>query len=78
MSRVERKARGNRARKIRAVHDYFYAGEIGKKIAAFSEANGGYIRFDDLRKFRAEVDTPRNATYRGYEIYKPGFGRRVR
>jgi gamma-glutamyltranspeptidase / glutathione hydrolase len=73
MARVERKARGNRARKIRAVHDYFYGGEIGKKIAAFSEANGGYIRFDDLRKFRAEVDTPRNATYRGYEIYKPGF-----
>jgi gamma-glutamyltranspeptidase / glutathione hydrolase len=73
MARVERKTRGNRARKIRAVHDYFYTGPIGKKIAAFSEANGGYIRYDDLRKFRAETDTPRTISYRGYDIYKPGF-----
>ena len=73
MTRVERKARGNRARKIRAVHDYFYGGEVGRKIAAFSEANGGYIRSDDLKKFRAEVDTPRSLTFRGYEVYKPGF-----
>ncbi|MBC8167210.1 MAG: gamma-glutamyltransferase, partial [Bryobacteraceae bacterium] len=73
MARVEKKARGNRARKIRAVHDYFYVGDIAKQIAAHSEANGGYIRYDDLRKFRAETDAPRSVTYRGYEVFKPGF-----
>lgn len=73
MVRVEQRARGNRARKIRAVHQYFYAGKIGRKIAAFSEANGGYIRYDDLRKFHAEVDTAHSITYRGYQVYKPGF-----
>ena len=41
--------------------------------AAFSEANGGLIRYDDLKSFRAETDAPRTITYRGYEIYKPGF-----
>jgi gamma-glutamyltranspeptidase/glutathione hydrolase len=73
MVAVERKARGNRAKKIRAVHDYFYRGVIAKEIAAFSEANGGYLRYGDLQKFRAETDTPRSIKYRGYEIYKPGF-----
>jgi gamma-glutamyltranspeptidase / glutathione hydrolase len=73
MAAAERKARGNRAKKIRAVHDYFYSGAIAKEIAAFSEANGGFIRYDDMRKFRAETDTPRTIKYRGFEIYKPGF-----
>ncbi len=73
MVKIEKKSRGNRARKIRAVHDYFYGGDVAKKIAAFSEANGGYIRYEDLRKFRAEIDTPRSVTYHGYEVFKPGF-----
>jgi gamma-glutamyltranspeptidase / glutathione hydrolase len=70
---IEKKARGKRDRKIRAVHDYFYKGDLAKRIAAFSEANGGYIRYEDLRDFRAETDTPRNFTYRGFEVHKPGF-----
>lgn len=73
LANVERKTRGNRAKKIRAVHDYFYSGALAKQIAAFSEENGGYLTYDDLRKFRAEIDTPRTIKYRGYEIYKPGF-----
>jgi gamma-glutamyltranspeptidase/glutathione hydrolase len=73
MVAVERKARGNRAKKIRAVHDYFYRGPIAKEIGAFSEATGGYLRYADLEKFRAEVEPPQSIKYRGYEIYKPGF-----
>jgi gamma-glutamyltranspeptidase / glutathione hydrolase len=71
--REERRTPGSRARKIRAVRDYFYKGPIAKKIAAFSEANGGYIRYDDLRKFRAEIDKPRSYTFHGYDVQKPGF-----
>jgi gamma-glutamyltranspeptidase / glutathione hydrolase len=73
MVQIEKKARGNRAKKIRAVHDYFYKGDLARSIAEFSEANGGYIRYDDLKQFRAAVDEPRSFTYRGYEVFKPGF-----
>ncbi|MBS1877743.1 MAG: gamma-glutamyltransferase family protein [Acidobacteria bacterium] len=70
---AEKKARGNRVRKLQAVRDAFYRGSIAKRIAAFSEANGGLIAYEDLASFKAETDQPRTGTYRGYEINKPGF-----
>lgn len=70
---AEKKARGSRTRKIQAVRDYFYRGPLAKKIAAFSEANGGLITYEDLASYHAEVDQPRTTTYRGYTIVKPGF-----
>ena len=73
MVAAEKKAHGNRAAKLRAVHDYFYKGPIAKKLADFNAANGGLITYDDLAKFHAETDLPRSTTYRGYTIEKPGF-----
>lgn len=73
LAAAEKKQRGNRAKKIQAVRDYFYRGPIAKKIAAFSEANGGLIRYEDLRDFKAEIDTPQTTDYRGYTVVKPGF-----
>jgi gamma-glutamyltranspeptidase/glutathione hydrolase len=70
---VEKKTRGNRAKKLEAVRNYFYRGKLAKRVADFSEANGGLIRFDDLAKFHAETDTPRNTEFMGYTIHKPGF-----
>ena len=70
---AEKKQRGNRARKIQAVRDYFYRGPIGKRIAAFSEANGGLISAQDLAGFKAEFDTPRSSLFHGSEVVKPGF-----
>jgi gamma-glutamyltranspeptidase/glutathione hydrolase len=70
---VEKKARGNRAAKLKAVRDEFYKGSIARKIAAFNEQNGGLLRYEDLANFRAVEDAPRTFTYRGYEIVKPGF-----
>ncbi|MBM3758482.1 MAG: gamma-glutamyltransferase family protein [Acidobacteria bacterium] len=70
---AEKKQKGNRARKVQAVRDYFYRGPLARKIAAFSEANGGLIRYDDLKNFKAEIDQPVTADYRGYTIVKPGF-----
>ena len=70
---VEKKAHGNRAARIRAVRDYFYRGPVAEKIASFNAANGGLIAYDDMAKFHAETDRPRTTSYRGYEIYKPGF-----
>ena len=73
LSMVEKKARGNRARKLAAVHDYLYQGAFAKKIADFNAANDGLIALDDLSKFKAEWDTPRTTTFKGYEVLKPGF-----
>ena len=70
---AEKKQRGNRAKKLQAVRDYYYRGPIADKIAKFSEANGGLIRLEDLKGFQAVEDTPRTTTYRGYTIVKPGF-----
>jgi gamma-glutamyltranspeptidase / glutathione hydrolase len=70
---VEKKARGNRAARIRAVRDCFYKGDLAQRMAAFSEANGGLLRYQDFAGFRAETDRPRTTAYRGYEVNKPGF-----
>ena len=70
---AEKKSHGKREKKLQAVRDYFYQGKLAHKIADFSEANGGLIRYDDLKSYHAEIDTPRTTTYRGFEIDKPGF-----
>ena len=73
LAAAEKKQRGKRERKIEAVRDYFYRGPLAQRMAAFSEANGGLLAYDDFAKFHAEFDNPRTTTYRGYEIVKPGF-----
>jgi len=70
---AEKKAHGNRSAKLRAVRDLFYKGSIAKRIADFNEQNGGLIAYDDLANFHAETDEPRVGSYRGYDVYKPGF-----
>ena len=58
---------------IDAVRDYFYRGEIAKKIGDFSRDNGGLLRYEDMAKFRLEVEAPETTNYRGFEVYKSGF-----
>ncbi len=73
LATAEKKTRGNRAKKLQAVRDLFYKGSIAKRVAAFSEANGGLIAYDDLKNFHADIDGPKTATFHGFEVYKPGF-----
>ena len=73
MVNAEKQAHGDHAAKIRAVHDYFYKGSIAKRLAAFSEADGGTFTYSDLANFNAPTDDPRTTTYRGYTVNKPGF-----
>lgn len=58
---------------IDAVRDYFYRGEIARKIDAFSRANDGLLRYEDMAAFRAAVEEPQSVNYRGLVVYKPGF-----
>jgi gamma-glutamyltranspeptidase / glutathione hydrolase len=73
MAEAEKKAHGDRAAKIRAVHDYFYKGPLAHRIVAANQSMGGLFADSDLANFHAEIDQPRSTTYRGYTIYKPGF-----
>lgn len=67
------KAGASRAAAIDAVRDYFYRGEVAKKIDAFSRANNGLLRYEDLAAFRLKLEEPASTSYRGFKVYKPGF-----
>lgn len=76
MAAAEKKALAggaSRAAAIDAVRDYFYRGEIARKIDAFSKANKGLIRYEDMAAFKLQVEEPVSTTFHGYQVYKPGF-----
>ena len=63
----------SRTAAIDAVRDYFYRGDVARRIDAFSRANEGLLRYDDMAGFRLEPEAPVSTTYHGYTIHKPGF-----
>ncbi len=63
----------NRHAGLMAARDYFYRGPIARRIGAYMQANGGLLAAEDFARFSAKVGEPVSTTYRGYEIYKPGF-----
>ena len=65
--------RNNRHAGLMAARDYFYRGPIARRIGAYMQANGGLLAADDFARFSAKVGEPVSTSYRGYEIYKPGF-----
>lgn len=76
MIAVEQRARAagrSRVQAIDAVRDYFYRGEIARRIDAFCRQNEALLRYEDMAAFRLQVEEPVAGTYRGYEVYKPGF-----
>lgn len=73
MVAAEKNAKGTREQKIQAVRDYFYRGEIARKIDAFSQRSGGLLRYSDMAAFQANFDHPRSYRFMGYEVLKPGF-----
>jgi gamma-glutamyltranspeptidase/glutathione hydrolase len=76
MAEAERKglaSGGNRNAGIDAVRDYFYRGDIAKRIGKFVEQNHGLLRADDMAAFRLQPEEAFSTNYRGYQVYKPGF-----
>jgi len=76
MADVETKARAvgdSRAKAMDAVRDYFYRGDIARRIDAFSKANGGLLRYEDMAAFHVEPEDAVSTTFHGYTVYKPGF-----
>jgi gamma-glutamyltranspeptidase / glutathione hydrolase len=61
MAAAEKKALAagaSRAAAIDAVADYFYRGEIAHRIDAFSQANGGLLRYEDMAAFKLQPEEP--------------------
>lgn len=76
MAEAEKKALAGGATReaaIDKVRDHFYRGEIAHKIDAFSKANGGLLRYEDLAAFKLQVEEPVSTTFKGYRVYKNGF-----
>ncbi len=64
---------GSRQAGIDAVRDYFYRGEVAKKIDEFSRAHSGLLRYDDMAAFRLTPEEPLSTEFHGAKVYKPGF-----
>jgi gamma-glutamyltranspeptidase/glutathione hydrolase len=63
----------SRTAAIDAVRDYFYRGEIAKKIDQFNRENNGLMRFEDLASFKLTPEEPFSTEFDGARVYKPGF-----
>lgn len=50
--------------------DAFYQGEIARKIDAFMQKSGGYLRYDDLASHTSEWVEPLSVNYRGYDVWE--------
>ena len=48
--------------------DYYYSGDLARKIVAASDAGGGYLKLPDLASQRSEWMDPVSTVYRGYRI----------
>ena len=67
------KARG-RSAGIVAARDRFYKGDIAREMVAFLRAHEAPFDDSDFAEYFARVEEPARTTYRGYTVYKHGFG----
>lgn len=66
---AERDCSGDRDKKLRAVHDYFYRGPIAREIADYHAQNGGFMTFEDMAGFEVPVEESITVNYRGYTVH---------
>ena len=76
MAEAEKKALAagkSREQAIDAIRDYFYRGEVARKIGDFVKANDGLLRYEDMASFRLQIEEPLSTAFHGYHVYKSGF-----
>jgi len=75
MVEAERGAkRRGRAAGIAAARDRFYKGDIAAEMVAFLRKHGAPFDQSDFAEYFARIEEPARTTYRGYTVYKHGFG----
>lgn len=57
---------------LEAAHAAFYKGDIARRIVDYHEANGGYLRRDDLAEFRCRYEPPVELRWRDMALYTCG------
>jgi gamma-glutamyltranspeptidase/glutathione hydrolase len=67
------KSRG-RSAGIVAARDCFYKGDIGREMVAFLKQHDAPFDESDFADFYARIEESAKTTYRGYTVYKHGFG----
>ena len=67
------KARGRTAGII-AARDRFYKGDIAREMVAFLRKHDAPFDESDFAEYFARIEEPARTTYRGYTVYKHGFG----
>jgi gamma-glutamyltranspeptidase/glutathione hydrolase len=63
-----------RAAGIAAARDRFYKGDIAQEMVAFLQEHQAPFDLSDFSEFYAKVEEPVSTNYRGYQVYKHGFG----
>ena len=59
LAEIEDANKGNgREAALKAARDYVYVGDLGKKIAAYSQEQGGLISEEDLARYHVRVEPP--------------------
>ena len=75
MVEAERGAKDRgRAAGIAAARDRFYKGDIAREMVAFLQQHGAPFDASDFADYFAKIEEPARVTYRGYTVYKHGFG----
>ena len=75
MVEAERAAKGGgRTAGIVAARDRFYKGDIAQEMVAFLQKHGAPFDASDFADYFARIEEPAKTTYRGYTVYKHGFG----
>jgi gamma-glutamyltranspeptidase/glutathione hydrolase len=75
MVEAERGARARgRAAGIVAARDRFYKGDIASEMVAFLRKHDAPFDERDFAEYFARIEEPARTTYRGYTVYKHGFG----
>jgi len=59
---------------IVAARDRFYKGDIATEMVAFLKEKAAPFELADFAEFFARIEQPSVTSYRGYEVYKHGFG----
>jgi gamma-glutamyltranspeptidase/glutathione hydrolase len=67
------KAKG-RAAGVVAARDRFYKGDIAREMVAFLQKHNAPWDVSDFAEFYARIEEPARTIYRGYTVYKHGFG----
>ena len=67
------KSRG-RSAGIVAARDRFYKGDIAREMVAFLKQHDAPFDESDFADFYARIEEPAKTSYRGYTVYKHGFG----